>query len=210
MSWRGVGTRRAPAGPLLERDENTQRKDLTMTNCQNRISWRTLSLGAALIGSLLASHPTAAQPSAHRGTRDRDRDGVIDARDRDRDGDGIRNARDRHPNVPDRTTTSGARRPAWTPYRTDDRDRWRSSQDRDRDGISDARDWDRDGDGIANARDPHPNTPDQRTGTGTYRDRVRTSRDTDRDGVRNARDWDRDGDGVANARDRYPDDRRRR
>jgi hypothetical protein len=36
-------------------------------------------------------------PERARRQRDRDGDGVRNARDRDRDGDGVRNARDRHP-----------------------------------------------------------------------------------------------------------------
>ena len=38
----------------------------------------------------------------HRGTRDRDRDGVPNRYDRDRDGDGVSNRRDAYPNDPRR------------------------------------------------------------------------------------------------------------
>lgn len=38
----------------------------------------------------------------HRGTRDRDRDGVPNRYDRDRDGDGVNNRRDARPNNPRR------------------------------------------------------------------------------------------------------------
>lgn len=38
----------------------------------------------------------------HRGTRDRDRDGVPNRYDRDRDGDGVNNRRDAYPNDPRR------------------------------------------------------------------------------------------------------------
>jgi hypothetical protein len=72
---------------------------------------------------------------------DRDRDGVANRYDRDKDGDGIPNARDDRPNRNN--------------YARDQR-RFGPNGDLDGDGIRNQDDRDRDGDGVRNRRDNYP------------------------------------------------------
>lgn len=103
----------------------------------------TTVLGAALAASLLAfgAAAHAATPYSPRG--DLDRDGIQNRYDRDRDGDGIINARDPNPNV--RNVRRVVRVDPMSPR-----------GDLDRDGIQNRHDRDIDGDRVANFRDRFP------------------------------------------------------
>lgn len=99
-------------------------------------------LGAAVAAALLA-FGAAAHAAPLNPYGDLDRDGIQNRFDRDRDGDGIANARDPNPNIPNVQRVARAGR--FGPY-----------GDLDRDGILNRYDRDRDGDGVRNARDRFP------------------------------------------------------
>lgn len=99
-------------------------------------------LGAALAASLLAFGAAHAAP-AYSPRGDLDHDGIQNRYDRDRDGDGIPNARDPNPNV--RNVRRVVRVDPMSPR-----------GDLDRDGIQNRHDRDIDGDRVANVRDRFP------------------------------------------------------
>jgi hypothetical protein len=150
--------------PAHEQSGGIATKELSM-------NYKT-TLGALLAVSALA-FGASAQAATHYAPRgDMDHDGIQNRYDRDRDGDGLRNARDPNPNRPNVVHARRVRLHG-------------PNGDLDRDGVRNRYDRDRDGDGIRNRFDRHPNNfsrTDWVRGHDRDHDGIRNRNDRDRDG----------------------------